>query len=484
MSSSQMVKLILVILALTGGGLIYLYRDSTPEVAEPHLSEIDQNAELVPTGMVQLTPEKVLSGKIVTEPVTTHQLQPEHTVPGRLSYNEARHISIKAPISGILSELPVKPGDKVSKGDLIAVVHSADIGRARSEILRCQSLVDLAATEHDRMKLISQNLEELLASLEQKRNIDQIQREFSEKILGDYRDKILSAYSRYHLASESLEKVKPLAESGAIAGLQLRERESEAQITRSAYQSTCDQSRYDAQKDERRTASSLAEAERMLTIAEQELKTLMGSSAEQTTEPNGVSLSSLEIRAPFEGTIESLILARNERLSATDSICVLADTTSLYVSADIRENDWQAVELEPGTEVQVTSPALPGELLTAKIHYIGREVSVSSNAVPLIATIDNSAGHLRPGMFIRVQIPVGPAQNSLAVPAESVMKHDNQQFVFIARGENTFERVDIETGIETPEWVEVTSGLQEGQEVVRNGAFLLKSELLLEGEEE
>ncbi|MCA9039934.1 MAG: efflux RND transporter periplasmic adaptor subunit [Planctomycetaceae bacterium] len=482
--SPHMVKVIVVaVLLLLGGVALYLSRTSTQTISEP--LAVDSVVEPEATiGLVQLTQEKLVAGGLETETVTTHLLQPEHTVPGRLLYNETRHISIKTPITGILSELPVKPGDKVSQGDLIAVVNSADIGRARSEILRCQSVVDLAVTEHDRMKLISQNLEELLEALKQQMSLDQIEKAYSSKSLGDYRKELLTAYSRYLLATELLENVKPIAQSGAIAGRQMREWESEVQITRSAFRTSCDQSRYDAQQAERSAAYKLADAERMLTIAQQELKTLMGNSTDQFVEFSGDTLSSLEIRAPFDGSIESLVLAKNERLSTTDPICVLADTTSLYVSADIREKDWQAVELEPGTEIKVTSPALPGETLTAKIHYIGREVSVASNAVPLIATIDNSSGQLRPGMFVRVQIPVGAARESIAVPLESVMKHDNEAFVFIDKGENAFERIDIKTGTETQDWVEVLSGLQAGQKVVRDGAFLLKSELLLEGEEE
>ena len=46
-----------------------------------------------------------------------------------------------------------------------------------------------------------------------------------------------------------------------------------------------------------------------------------------------------------------------------------------------------------------------------------------------------------------------------------------------------FQRVDVDTGIETPDWVEVTRGLTEGAPVVDHGAFYLKSELLLEEEE-
>jgi cobalt-zinc-cadmium efflux system membrane fusion protein len=62
------------------------------------------------------------------------------------------------------------------------------------------------------------------------------------------------------------------------------------------------------------------------------------------------------------------------------------------------------------------------------------------------------------------------------------MRHENSSFVFVADSAGSFHRVDVSIGIETPEWVEVSSGLKEGQKVVDQGAFALKSELLLERE--
>ena len=121
--------------------------------------------------------------------------------------------------------------------------------------------------------------------------------------------------------------------------------------------------------------------------------------------------------------------------------------------------------------------------LKAKVVYIGREVSGQSHALPLFAEIDNSAGHLRPGMFVRVKVPVGQPQDVLAVSPDSLMKHEGKTFVFAEEGTGRYERLDVATGMETPEWVEVKHGLKPGQKIVDKGAFLLKSELLLEEEE-
>ena len=60
---------------------------------------------------------------------------------------------------------------------------------------------------------------------------------------------------------------------------------------------------------------------------------------------------------------------------------------------------------------------------------------------------------------------------------------NGQAFVFVADAADTFRRVDITTGLETEEWVEIRDGLAVGENVAASGVFALKSELLLEREE-
>jgi multidrug efflux pump subunit AcrA (membrane-fusion protein) len=77
---------------------------------------------------------------------------------------------------------------------------------------------------------------------------------------------------------------------------------------------------------------------------------------------------------------------------------------------------------------------------------------------------------------------MGQPRRVLAVPASSIVQHEQTRFVFVADGPDTFRRVDVITGLETPDWIEIKDGLKAGQDVVDAGTFALKSELLLERE--
>ena len=63
------------------------------------------------------------------------------------------------------------------------------------------------------------------------------------------------------------------------------------------------------------------------------------------------------------------------------------------------------------------------------------------------------------------------------------MRHEGQTFVFIPEGSNSFRRANVETGLESSTGIEIISGLKPGDRIVDQGAFVLKSELLLEREE-
>ena len=165
-------------------------------------------------------------------------------------------------------------------------------------------------------------------------------------------------------------------------------------------------------------------------------------------------------------------------------LLTLADTSTLWVAADLRQREWRALQLQPGDKVRVI-PSVEGmEPREAVIHFAGREVDPATNAVPLVSVIENADGRLRPGMFVRVAIPVAEPRTTLTVPESSLMEHDRRPFVFVPKGADSYERVDVQPGLRTDGLVEIVQGLREGDRVVAEGAFFLKSELLLQGETE
>ncbi len=160
----------------------------------------------------------------------------------------------------------------------------------------------------------------------------------------------------------------------------------------------------------------------------------------------------------------------------------MADTSRLWVEADIRGNDWDAIGVGPGLPVTVTTPADPDTVMKASVYFVGREVDPTTGAIPLVAEIANETGKLRPGLFARVEIPVESLADVLVIPRSAIVDLQGESSVFVIEDDG-FQPVRVQTGASTSRLIEIRSGLQEGQQVVVEGAFMLKSELLLEGEE-
>lgn len=453
----------------------------------PQTTEVDSGSDPeTPTVESELSlPEaKVAKASFTTVESSLRKIEDIRTVSGRLIYDQTRHIEVKAAVSGVLVDVMVKPGDNVAEGQLLAIIDSPEIGRARAAVLSERAKQAVVLRQVQRLEEITNNLRSLFVMLDSNAALNDVEKQFNDKSLGRYRQEIIAAYSRRSLSNQLATAARPLVDTGSLPLRTLRERENDRHVADAEFRSARETAAYDVGVRMQQLVTDRDDASRQVMIAENHLKTLLGFEEDDGMEMTKESLSRMEVRAPFAGTVESRSFARRERVEPSDCMFVLANTDSLYVSADIRENEWAAMSIEPGQEVTVVAPAIPGRSFTAKVHYIGREVAVESNSLPLVATISNESGLLRPGMFIRVALPVSESPDVVAVRTESVMQHENEKFVFVALSDQSFRRVNVQTGVNNEEWVEIRQGLQPGEPVVAGGAFLLKSELLLAGEEE
>lgn len=471
----------ILVLSIMGAGWMLMHHINSQSSTTAEFAETEAPAA---SDTLKMSEGKFQAGSFESLPALLKDIQHVHTVPGRLRYDQTKRVNVKAPMDGILSDLLVSTGDHVACGDLIAIIRSSEIGQARANILKCQKELCLAQQILQREQLLAKNLKQLSIMLDQGQTSNQIEAAIADLALGAYRQEILSAYSKMRLAEELIAKLRPLVDEGAVAGRIVREREAERQLAETSFRTARDQADFAIDQSKLKAEADVSEAQRQLNLAWQSLETLLGYKENRDTVNlgNEESLSRLEVRAPFDGSVESQGFANNERVMRGDSLIVLANTESLSVEANIRESDWSAVGIDTGTQISVIVPALGDREFTAKVRYFGREVQADTNAIPLVARIDNSEGLLRPGMFVRVAVPIGQPRQALAIKPESVLQHENQEFVFLDLSGGEFKKVNVTTGQASDDWVEVTQGLSPGQLVVTNGTFLLKSELLLQGE--
>lgn len=448
---------------------------ATRDVAEPNRDAI-----------VHLTDEKRKVAKIRTALVGRQSLRLSRTLPARFAYDDMRHVSVRSPSEGVLEAVLVKPGDAVSQGQTLARLRSPTIGDARSRILTSESTLELAAKALQWQTSLQMGVDQLTQSIRAGVSPEAIRDTLRDQVLGDLGGQLLQQYSRSDLANRLALSVGSVAESGAISGRVIRERTSTQQQAQAELDASIEQTLFQA-KQSRDTAEAAVEAaKRDLQIATQSLSTLLGATAFTTEEldvsPNDPDLSRLTIRSPLAGTVESRVYSASERVTSQSDLFVIADTSILWVEADIRSRDWDSIAVTAGDTVMVSTPSIPGPPQAATVYFLGREVDPASGALPLVAQIDNAKGNFRPGLFARVAVPIATFDDVIAIPESAVVDLDGQPTVFIER-DGAFVPISVTLGHANDSQVEIRSGLDVDQSIVVNGAFLLKSELLLgEGE--
>lgn len=442
----------------------------------------------LPEGTLELPPEKLANADVRCVPVTRQTVHPLRTVAGRVEYNGVRKVELRAVVDVVVDKVLVKPGDAVKAGTRLASFDSPEVGLLRAEVEKSQAELQIAEQSFAFADEIATNLETLLKVLAEHPTPELVEETFGTKLLGDHRQTIVAAYSRYQLAERRWRETQ--TSSISFPAQQVRQWATERQTSKENYQSASEQAQFSARQQRDKARANRDFAARMVDVSRQKLQTLLGAfyqvpEGDDDSQNDANASMRFYLIAPIGGTIEQRSIAPAQRLTAGTPAFTLADTATLWIAADIRERDWQALSIHEGAVITARIPALDDREFEVRAEFVGRAVDKETHAVPLVAVVDNAERLLRPGMFAWVSLPAGATEEALVVPPGAIMTHESKPFVFVEEAPRTFKRVDVTVGQRTAEGVTIHSGLTVGQKVVTRGAFLLKSELLLErGEEE
>lgn len=205
------------------------------------------------------------------------------------------------------------------------------------------------------------------------------------------------------------------------------------------------------------------------------------------------ALEDYNITAPISGTVVTKNIKAGDTLDNTNganTMCVIYDLSKLTFDMSVDELDVKS--LETGMEVEITCDALEGETYYGTITNISLEGTTSGGVTtyPVTVTIEET-GNLIPGMNIDAEIITASADGALAVPAAAVQRGnivyvtedspsaanalpsaggqdgEKQEGMTMAQQDvpEGYVAVQVETGISDDNYIQITSGLQEGDQV-------------------
>lgn len=177
--------------------------------------------------------------------------------------------------------------------------------------------------------------------------------------------------------------------------------------------------------------------------------------------------------SPVNGFVIEKPAIEGMHVSAGQTLYKVADLSTVWIEADVHESD--AAFVRAGVPAKVTLDARPGETLRGRAVYIYPLVDEKTRTLKMRFSFPNPSQQLKPGMYANVDI-TSRIGTGLTIPVDAIIDAGREQLVFVAEGDGYYQPRKIQIGERLGDWVQVTDGLKEGEEVASGAAFFLDSE--------
>ena len=347
--------------------------------------------------LVRLPPDEVTRSGLTVVPVQRTAFRTYRTFPGVVRPNEHALANITTLVRGRVAEVHADLGQMVKPNQVLAVLHSSDLGLAQSAYLK--------------------------------------------------------ARARRHVAEQAYQRAQFLYKEKVIGQAEAQRREGEMISIRAE-------------------AQEAREGLRLLGMDDKEIRSL---------ERTQTIRSQVPIVAPFAGRVIARNLTKGEVVETSQKLFEVADLSTLWVVGNVSEKDISYVHRAttvPNQPVEIHVAAYPDDVFQGIVTYVGDVLDTATRTMQVRLTLANPTGRLKPEMFATIRISSEPAPDVLVI-ADAAVQHDrDRSFVFVQQEPGVFEARTIKMGDRNGTAAEVLEGLREGEAVVMEGAFMLKSELL------
>ena len=188
----------------------------------------------------------------------------------------------------------------------------------------------------------------------------------------------------------------------------------------------------------------------------------------------GEAQRTVTLRSPVSGIVTEKKALAGMRFMPGETLYQVTDLSSVWVIADLFEQDIGLVRL--GAKASVTFNAYPNRAFDGTITYIYPTLKAETRTVPVRIELANVGGLLKPGMFAQVELQVGNKSAVLAIPDSAVLDTGTRRIVLVQLMQGRFEPREVKLGSRSDSYVEVLAGVREGEQVVVAANFLIDAE--------
>lgn len=343
---------------------------------------------------------------------------------GEVTYNDTRVAHLPSRVPGTVWRVEKQIGDPVAKDEILALVDCAEIGRAKGELLQAISAVRLHET--------------------------------------------------------NVGKLRPLAEKEIVEGRRLREAEAqlqEAQIRLISAQQALVNFGLPVEIDEfsAMEPEGIAQKIRFLGLPQELTEAFHGTTTSSNLYP---------LRSPISGVVLQRDAVAGEVVDANKALFIVGDTSEMWLTLNIRQEDAEYVEL--GQKVLFRSNSRQGGTpIAGTVGWISTAADEQTRTVQVRAVLPNANGQLRSHTFGTGQIVLREESQAVVVPSEAVHWDGTSNVVFVRdknyfveRSPKFFHVRQVRLGVTNDDVTEIIVGLLPGEVVASKNSVVLEAQLL------
>jgi multidrug efflux pump subunit AcrA (membrane-fusion protein) len=472
-------------LVLSGADVAVPQPESDEQSLAQGPSETDDQSERDPllvraSGALQ-TASGVRVGAVRTIPWSDDRL-----IPAKLELDPARHYAVTAPADVIVEELICPLGKKVHRGEPLLEMSSSQLTTLRGGLMRQQLLTQKAQRSVDWHREIEKRVKEIIEKIEA--TSDNPSRDWlppPSVQTADYGAKILSAYAKYWAAMQFSQISERAVNSGVMAEKAVIERTTDRETAKAMLRGAIEQSRFDVEQAILAAESDLAAAEGALQSIQADMRRYLGLKKWDDAVAAKPIDSLLPDRfvhySPGDGIVLERYFANGERAATGELVVLVADIDSLWCVGDLRQGDWDLLQLHEGDEVSAEIVGLESlGRVAAKIEMVGGTVQSNSGSIRLTASIANQERRFRPGMIARLIL--NRPTKAMVVPLNAIFSNDGVDYLVKQESKDEFRLVPIKVGRRSNDMAEINEGASDGWNILVSGVFPIASQAFLEKE--
>jgi RND family efflux transporter MFP subunit len=389
-------------------------------------------------------------------------------VTGTLAVLRNQQATVTPTVSGVLDQLPVRFGQTVHKGQIVAHLSTRPLlgQMQQAQATIAQNQVQVQQAQANAIQQQAQT----------RTSIAQAQSALSgaRATLAGAEATLAGNEAALHNAQQSLNRLQSLFADGLVAlkdveAAQLAARTADAQVAAQRQAVEAQRQTVNSQRQALAAAraASLQDVVKRndVQVARQQVQNARGA---LTTAQGQFALYTL--RAPLSGLVTSIGASLGETVDTTTKLISVADLATLQLQIAVPAD--KARMVRPGQSAAFRVESLPGKVFQTTIRAVGTQVDATSNTVPALAVVANPRRELTNGAFAKVQITFQRHLGTLLVPKSAVLRDAEGQATVVTLGADRVAHVkEVKTGLTQGDAVEILSGVSAGDQIVTVGGY-------------